>query len=267
MSKMRRIIALLGIVCLLTGMWPAAHAAGYRLKQVKREGETIRYSYDRSGKCTTEQHYYNGQLDETVQYLYAKDGSLAEKIQSFSGDTSVKLYFHFDKSGTMIEMENPGMGGDVFTQEDEPVREQKDANGRTTMMTIGDTPESTRVYYYTYDSKGRITMFESSGFRRDVFTYYSDGGFNRTSTRLREGTRKVTERYGAGGRIEMRRDQYDTVYDYYYDQNGKLASEYYDGALMYSYDYIYDSHGNVTTMIRTDASGYTMKTEYQYEKA
>ena len=84
---------------------------------------------------------------------------------------------------------------------------------------------------------------------------------------LREGTSKVTERYGAGGRIEMRRDQYDTVYDYYYDQNGKLASEYYDGELMYSYDYTYDSHGNVTTMIRTDASGYTMKTEYQYEKA
>ena len=65
----------------------------------------------------------------------------------------------------------------------------------------------------------------------------------------------------------MRRDQDDTVFDYYYDQNGKLSSEYYDGELLYSYDYTYDGHGNVSTMTRTDSYGYTIKTEYQYEKA
>ena len=252
------------LFCVLLSAVPAAYGAGYRLKESVSGNEKVSYTYNSDGTLAKERHTAGGEEYETVEYSYAKDHTLAEKAESMGFGT---LIFHYDSNGTQIELENPGLGGDVFLMEGESISTERNANGNITMITIHNSFEGDKVYYYFYDEAGRIKTFEYSGARRDTFEYKSSGEFTRTSYLFRDNTTTVRERYNAKGQLIESTDQYGNISTYEYNANGLLSTMYLDGGEYYfSYRYETDANGNVIRMIRTFSEGGEQVTEYEYEK-
>ncbi len=243
-----------------------AYAAGYRLKEAICGSERIIYTYNRDGTLARESHIAGGEEDEVVEYTYPKDRKMMETTIPVG---VVTLFFHYDSNGTQIELENPGLGGDVFLMEGESMSTQRDKNGYVTMITFHSSfeGESDRIFYYTYDDKGRIKTFEISGFRRDTFEYDRSGTYTRTSLLFRENESAVRERYDTKGRLIESQNQYGMISTYTYDENGRLSVEYLDGELEYSYRYDTDVNGNIIRMTKYFSGGGKEVTEYRYEKA
>ena len=257
------------IIVLLIALMAAtpAFAAGYRLKEEVCGGEKIVYTYNRDGSLAGESRMSGGEVYETVEYSYGKDRNLTEKAD-FISITNFTLLFHYDSNGTQIELENPGLGGDVYLMEDQNMSVEKNKQGYVTKVTIGGRfeGESETVYCYTYDKYGRIKTFES-GYFRDTFDYSTSGEFTRTRLEFWDNQSAVRERYDAKGRLIESRDQYGTVSTYTYDEDGRLGAEYYDGELEYSCRYETDAYGNVIRMTQHFLDGEKIVTEYRYENA
>ena len=259
----RKTIVFILLFCMLLSTIPAAYAAGYRLKEAVSGNMKTEYIYNSNGTLAEERHKVDGVTEETVIYGYSNDRRLAEKtIQMEYG----ALIFHYDSNGTQIEMENAGMGGDIFLMEDESIRTEKNSNGNVTKITIRSSYDgSERVYTYTYDNAGRIKTFEMSGSRRDTFDY-SSSGFTRTSYSAWDNSTTVTERYNAKGQLIQSVDMYGNVTTYEYNANGQLTAKYMDGEVYYTYRYETDAYGNITRMTSSFSEGWTDVTDYSYEK-
>ena len=261
--KFRKTVLFVLLFCMLLSAVSAAYAAGYRLKESVSGNERVSYTYNSDGTLAKESHASGGEEYGTVEYSYAKDHTLAEKAVSMGFGT---LIFHYDSNGTQIELENPGVGGDVFLMDSESISTERNQNGNVTMITIHNSYEGDKVYYYFYDEAGRIKTFEYSGARRDTFEYKSSGEFTRTSYLFRDNTTTVRERYNAKGQLIESTDQYGNIYTYEYNNNGQLAVQHMTGGVSFSYRYETDANGNVIRMTRTFSEGGEQVTEYKYEK-
>ncbi len=251
------------LFCMLLSAVTAAYAAGCRLKEAVSGSMKTIYLYNSNGTLAEERHTVDGVTEETVVYGYSSDHRLAEKtIQMEYG----ALLFHYDSNGTQIELENPGMGGDIFLMEDESISTERNSNGNVTKISIRSSYDgSKRVYTYTYDEAGRIKTFEMSGSRRDTFDY-NGTGFTRTSFSLWDYTTTVRERYNAKGQLIESTDQYGYKSTYEYNADGRLTAKYMDEGEYYTYRYETDTYGNITRMTSSFSEGWTKVTEYRYEK-
>lgn len=258
------IIALILTIALM----PIAYADSYRLVKEMTGNESIVYDYDRSGTIQCVINYYDGKEDSRTEYFYRDANTLDRKEFSFSDGDGFTLCFHYDDKGTQIELKNPGMGGDLYWTAEGKPSFKWDNKGRITMVIVdGEEDYPDQAWYYSYDSVGRIMTFEVSGYRRDKFTYYSNGEFTRTSTYLQTNETVVTERFNSAGRLIESTDQYGMTSRYVYDQKGMLSEKYYDGKLEYRCSYDYDKNGNISAMTTSYPDGNKIQTEYRYEKA
>ena len=264
--RIRKMIFFMLLFSMLLSAAPGAFADGYRLKEEIREYDSTVYTYNSDGNLVRASYMEGGQEYGYAEYSYAKDGSLAEKSEWMGYG---KLIFHYDRKGTKIELDNPGVGGDVFLEGGEQGRIERNANGNITKMTVRSifAGEKDKVYTYLYDEEGRIKTFEISDFRRDTFDY-SSSGYTRTSTSLYDGTTTVRERYNARGQLTESTDQYGNVYTYIYNAEGDLIKQLMPGEEHFDYLYEKDANGNVIKMTAVfSGEGEPLITEYRYEKA
>lgn len=273
MKQIRNLIAILGSFLFLMGTWATAYADEYRVTETRAdEFNSQIYDYDADGKLIRKRCYFGEDPWATINYIYANDGTLTEEIYTeddYYGGGRI-LYCHYDSNGTTIEKIYSLTGSEISSTTYEVITEVRDEAGRTVMLKqeFEPMPDETKVYYYVYDDQGRISMYEVSGRRRDVFTYYNDGRFIRTSTMLKDNSSFVSEEYDSSGRRLILRDETGSTTYYHYDKNGLLSYEEDEhGELRCSYRYVFDENGNVSEEIREDADGNEVqRTEYQYEK-
>ena len=275
---MKRCFTIIIVLAVILSISVSAYAKDYRLLEEVNGPNTTRYYYDSTGKRTESITVNSGSINQTVQYIYGKSGKLTEKIQS---DPSgwLTLYFHYDVNGVQIELENPGMGGDIYSLADEKaeIEEQYDDAGRTVLLTkkyfsLEDGSPVVKNYYYSYDSTGRILRFQSTG-RTDIFNYNSDGSFSRICMNQYDNSSTIREEYNSRGLLEKSVDQYGNITLYQYDSSGKLIEKTvtYPGSgsfperkETYKYKYEYGQNGEVIAMLETSESGDQNRTTYNY---
>ena len=266
-TKIKTAVSSIVFLALILTVLPCAYAAQYRLQSEVTDTETVSYRYDSRGRLERKTVSYGGKDSDFTDFFYSGN-VLTEKQFSFADDDFV-LSFHYDSNGTQIELENPGMGGDLFWMKGDEHREIKDTDGRPAMVSVRSSTVGDRTLYYVFDSRGRINTFEISGFRRDEFTYSANGEYYRKSIYLYPSETRVTritERYNADGQLTESIDQYGMLYCYTYDRNGNLAEITRDGEPEYNCRYEYDQNGNVSAMTKIYPGGYQTRTEYRYEK-
>ena len=275
---MKRCFSIICVLAVILSLNAAAFAKDFCLLEEVNGSNTTRYYYDNTGKLTESISFNSTSIYQTVQYFYGGDGQLTEKIQS---DPSgwLTLYFHYDTQGVQIELENPGMGGDVYSLESEEavIEEQYDDAGRTVLLTkkyisLSDGFTAVDSYYYSYDSSGRILRFQSTG-RTDIFNYNPDGSFTRISMNKRDNSSAIREVYNSRKSIERSVDQYGNITLYSYDASGKMmrktiinpeSGSFPERKEIYNYQYEYGQNGIITAMLEIAESGYQNRTEYNY---
>lgn len=277
---MKKYVILLCVAVAAISLCATVFANEYRLVEEVCGSDSTKYYYDSSGRMTEAISFNDASLYQTEQFRYGKDGFLTEKIIS---DPSgwFTLYFHYDSNGTQIELENPGMGGDVFTlnPEEAVVKEETDTEGRTIRFTktyndLSDGSPRIDTYYYSYDADGRITRFQSTG-RTDIFDYNADGSFVRVSINKYDNTSAIREEYNSQGFLIKSVDQYGNISEYYYSK-GKLTHKtitypggdnFPEAKENYFFNYSYDKNGNVSVQLKLDDSNNIISTtEFYYEK-
>ncbi len=216
-------------------------ADGNITREIRTNGTTIDYTYDKMGRLVLENSY------DGIYYWYS---------------------YTYDASGNRASMTAWGIEDDTYTE-----NYTYDANNRMTSKTktAGETVTTTT---YTYDNNGNL-LTEQTGEDIKQYTYdkknrligYTAGGVTASYTYSLTGKRESKTVNGEtiyyawlGDNLIAEYNEDGVTKKYVYDQTGILKAYTSDTANPELY-YLKDGHGNAETLLKPDGTVYE---DYQY---